>query len=105
MERRDAMRCVGAALLLIPLCGCMADQKATFAACQYPMARQFAKEEASLAGEVETCMKMNGFKLQASKHCPDHAISEMALLCYQPRTWLGRMGHNIEMALRSDREL
>jgi hypothetical protein len=99
------MRRAAAALLMIPLCGCVADQKKTFATCQYPMARQFGKEQTLLAGEVETCMKINGFKLQISKDCPDDTISGINLLCYEPKTWLGKIGHKIEMALWSDKEL
>jgi hypothetical protein len=99
------MRRAAAALLMIPLCGCVADQKKTFATCQYPMARQFGKEQTLLAGEVETCMKINGFKLQISKDCPDDTIRGINLLCYEPKTWLGKIGHKIEMALWSDKEL
>jgi hypothetical protein len=101
MDRRDAKRLAAAALLVIPLGGCVADQKKTFAACQYPIARQFGKEQALLAGEVQTCMKVNGFKLQTSKYCPDDTVSEITLLCYQPKTWLGQIGHKIEMAFTS----
>ena len=101
MDRRDAKRLAAAALLVIPLGGCVADQKKTFAACQYPIAREFGKEQALLAGEVQTCMKVNGFKLQTSKYCPDDTVSEITLLCYQPKTWLGQIGHKIEMALTS----
>src|ERR1700724_2223286 len=92
MDRRDAKRLAAAALLVIPLGGCVADQKKTFAACQYPIAREFGKEQALLAGEVQTCMKVNGFKLQTSKYCPDDTVSEITLLCYQPKTWLGQIG-------------
>ena len=99
------MRRAAAALLMIPLCGCVADQKKRFATCQYSMARQFGKEQTLLVGEVETCMTMNGFKLQISKGCPDDTISEINLLCYEPKTWLGQIGHKIELALRSDKEL
>jgi hypothetical protein len=98
------MRRAAVILLLIPLGGCMADQTKTFAACQFPMARQFGKQQALEGGEVEICMKVHGYKLQISKYCPYGAISEIKLLCYQPNTWLGQIGYKIEMALRSNKE-
>jgi hypothetical protein len=50
-------------------------------------------------------MKARGFRLQISEHCPDDTISEIKLLCYQPKTWLGQIGRRIEMALRSNKGL
>ena len=96
------MRRAAAALLMIPLCGCVADQKKTFAACQYPLARQFGKEQTLLAGEVETCMKVNGFKLQISKGCPDDTISEINLSSLRSRfTSVSRLRPSRRIVMRS----
>jgi hypothetical protein len=99
------MRRAATVLLVIPLCGYMAEQKKTFATCRFSLARDFGDEQTWLAGYMETCMKARGFRLQISEHCPDDAISESKLLCYQPKTWLGQIGRKIEMALRSNKGL
>ena len=44
-------------------------------------------------------------KLQISKYCPDDTISEIKLLCYQPKSRLGQLLYKIEMALRPGKEL
>jgi len=93
------MRRAAAVLLLLPLCGCADDQTKSFAACQFSMARHFGEEQTWLAGEVEICMRAQGFKLQMSEYCPYETISESKLLCYQPKTWLAQIGYKIEMAL------
>jgi hypothetical protein len=97
----DAMRRGAVVLLVIPLCGCMAGQTKTFAACQTEsMARHFGQRQVVAPREVETCMKVHGFMLRVSKYCHFDAISAVKLLCYQPDTWLGQVGYEIEMALR-----
>jgi hypothetical protein len=47
------MRRAAAVLLVIPLCGCMAEQKKPFAACRFSLTRDFGDEQTWLAGYME----------------------------------------------------
>jgi hypothetical protein len=104
-DRRRApwvMRAYIAALLPAFLGGCMDEQTTTLGACTLEsINRHFAQKPVIASNEVERCMRVQGYNLRTSRHCP-YPPNETNPRCYQPDTWLGQIGYHIEMVIRSD---
>ena len=94
-------------LVLFGLCfvvgGCLEDQATAYAGCRLEaISRYFNRPADETAGQAtEACMKLRGYAKRESKYCPNILAREPDLICYQPDLPWGRVGFQIEMALRS----
>jgi hypothetical protein len=96
------MKVCAAALLPVLLGGCMAEQTTSIGACTLEsMNRHFGQKPVVASNEVERCMRVQGYILQTSRYCP-YPPNETNPRCYQPDSWLGQIGYQIEMAFLSD---
>src|ERR1700674_4422982 len=98
------MRRVALVMLALMLCGCMKDQAITHATCKLEsMSRNFNSSTSKEAiDEIVRCMSLNGYTKRISKYCPYVGVGDASTPCYQPDSWLGRIGYQIEMVSKSN---
>ncbi len=93
-------------LLVLPLSGCFAEQKQQIAACKLEAQRLYPNDQPEsnrFGNYITTCMEAHGYESKIpSKGCFVPHLSADNAACYQPGTWLGRIGYQIEMAFKSN---
>lgn len=98
----EAMKRVQFAVaLLFLLQGCMSEQSQQLAACKMEsLTRHFGKSPAADAGEINACMEARGYVRRIAPGCQPASIMDSPV-CFQPDNWLGRIGMQIELAIKS----
>jgi hypothetical protein len=89
-------------IIVLTLGGCIEDQAKTAGMCRSEaLTREFgAPAYKDTAAETVKCMSLNGYTKRVSRYCPHLTVGDMKTICYQPDSWLGWIGFQIEMALK-----
>jgi hypothetical protein len=89
-------------MIALMLGGCIEDQAKTAGMCRSEaLTRDFnTPANKDTAAETVKCMSLNGYTKRASRYCQHLTVGDMKTICYQPDSWLGWIGFQIEMAFK-----
>jgi hypothetical protein len=81
--------------------GCMPEQTQTLAACEVEsMARHFGRAPVASIEQINSCMEAHGYVRRLAAGCQPETVS-VSPVCYQPDSWIGRIGMQLELFAKS----